>query len=60
MSWSRRRSAPSAAWNRSRLRENTNLRQQVATQLSAVGATLDGLMVDRPRRNLLRRRSEVA
>jgi hypothetical protein len=37
------------------LRENPNLRQHVATQLSAVGAALDGLMVDRPRRSLLRR-----
>jgi hypothetical protein len=37
------------------LRENASLRQQVATQLSAVGAALDGLMVDRPRRSLLRR-----
>lgn len=48
------------------LRDNTALRQQVAAQLSAVGATLDGLMVDRPRRNLIRRpnlsrqQSEVA
>lgn len=42
------------------LRESGGLRQHVATQLSAVQATLDGLMVDRPRRNLLRRRSEVA
>jgi hypothetical protein len=37
------------------LRENPNLRQHVATQLSAVGAALDGLMVDRPRRSLIRR-----
>jgi hypothetical protein len=42
------------------LREDTSMRQQVATQLSAVQATLDGLMVDRPRRNLLRRAREVA
>jgi hypothetical protein len=40
------------------LRDCAHVRQQVATQLSAVGATLDGLMVDRPRRNLLRRREE--
>jgi hypothetical protein len=46
--------------NPQELRESGNLRQHVATQLSAVQATLDGLMVDRPRRNLLRRRSEVA
>jgi hypothetical protein len=37
------------------LRDNPSLRQHVATQLSAVGAALDGLMVDRPRRSLLRR-----
>jgi hypothetical protein len=36
------------------LRDRNSLRQQVATQLSAVGATLDGLMVNRPRRNILR------
>lgn len=36
------------------LRDNTTLRQQVATQLSGVQAALDGLMVDRPRRQLLR------
>lgn len=38
------------------LRENQPLRQQVATQLSAVQSVLDGLMVERPRRNLLRSR----
>jgi hypothetical protein len=37
------------------LRDIHSLRQQVATQLSGVQATLDGLMVDRPRRNILRR-----
>ena len=37
------------------LRDNTSLRQQVASQLSGVGAVLDGLLVDRPRRNILRR-----
>jgi hypothetical protein len=37
------------------LRESANLRQHVATQLAAVEANLDGLMVDRPRRNILRR-----
>ena len=42
------------------LRENAGMRQAVATQLSAVQATLDGLMVDRPRRNLLRPAREVA
>jgi hypothetical protein len=38
------------------LRDNQPLRQQIATQLSSVQATLDGLLVDRPRRNILRRR----
>ncbi|MEX0585625.1 MAG: hypothetical protein WD176_03210, partial [Pirellulales bacterium] len=37
------------------LRDNQSLRQQVATQLSGVQAVLDGLLVDRPRRNILRR-----
>lgn len=37
------------------LRDRNSLRQAVATQLSTVAATLDGLMVDRPRRNILRR-----
>ena len=37
------------------LREDQSLRQQVATQLSGVQAVLDGLLVDRPRRNILRR-----
>jgi hypothetical protein len=37
------------------LRDNQTLRQQVTTQLSAVQSVLDGLMVDRPRRNILRR-----
>ena len=36
------------------LRTNVVLRQEVATQLAAVGSVLDGLMVDRPRRNILR------
>jgi hypothetical protein len=36
------------------LRTNVVLRQDVATQLAAVGSVLDGLMVDRPRRNILR------
>ncbi len=38
------------------LRDSIPLRQQIATQLSSVQATLDGLLVDRPRRNILRRR----
>ncbi len=37
------------------LRENTSLRQQISTQLSGVQAVLDGLLVDRPRRNIQRR-----
>jgi hypothetical protein len=37
------------------LRENTTLRQQVSTQLSGVQSVLDGLLVDRPRRNIQRR-----
>ena len=37
------------------LRDSANLRQHVATQLASVQATLDGLLVDRPRRNILRR-----
>jgi hypothetical protein len=36
------------------LRENHFLRQQVTRQLSGVQAVLDGLLVDRPRRNILR------
>jgi len=37
------------------LRDSEPLRQQIATQLSAVGSVLDGLLVDRPRRAILRR-----
>jgi hypothetical protein len=37
------------------LRDNASLRQQVATQLAGVQSVLDGLMIDRPRRNILRR-----
>jgi hypothetical protein len=37
------------------LRNRPPLRQQVVTQLSAVQSVLDGLLVDRPRRALLRR-----
>ena len=36
------------------LRDSATLRQHVATQLSGVQSVLDGLMVDRPRRALLR------
>jgi hypothetical protein len=38
------------------LRANETLRQHIATQLSSVQASLDGMMVDRPRRNLIRNR----
>ena len=37
------------------LRESQGLRQHVATELSRVQSVLDGLLVDRPRRNILRR-----
>lgn len=37
------------------LRDNQSLRQRLASQLSGVQSMLDGLLVDRPRRNLLRR-----
>ena len=37
------------------LRDTSQLRQRVAGELSAVQSVLDGLLVDRPRRNLLRR-----
>ncbi len=40
------------------LRDSANLRQHVATQLAGVQSVLDGLLVDRPRRNILRRRQE--
>ena len=37
------------------LRDSSSLRQSVATQLSGVQSVLDGLLVDRPRRNIQRR-----
>ena len=37
------------------LRDNNGLRQQVATEMSRVQSVLDGLLVDRPRRAILRR-----
>ncbi len=37
------------------LRDSPTLRQQVTTELSGVQSLLDGLLVDRPRRNILRR-----
>ncbi len=37
-----------------RLREDGDLRQRIAAQLSAVGSSLESMMVDRPRRRVLR------
>jgi len=37
------------------LRDNTTLRQHVATEMSRVESVLDGMLIDRPRRNILRR-----
>jgi hypothetical protein len=37
------------------LREDSGLRQQIATRLAGVQSVLDGLLVNRPRRNILRR-----
>ena len=37
------------------LRDSRTLRQQVTTELSGVQSVLDGLLIDRPRRNILRR-----
>ncbi len=37
------------------LRDSANLRQHVAAQLAGVQSVLDGLLVDRPRRNILRK-----
>jgi len=36
------------------LRDNASQRQQVATQLSSVASVIDGLMIDRPRRRIIR------
>jgi hypothetical protein len=36
------------------LRDDQSLRQEVATQLSAVASLVDGLLIDRPRRRILR------
>ena len=36
------------------LRENTARRQQIASQLAGVQASVDGMLVDRPRRTILR------
>jgi len=37
------------------LRDSGSLRKKIGKQLSAVQSSLDGLLVDRPRRNILRR-----
>jgi hypothetical protein len=37
------------------LRDNASFRRHVATEMSRVQSMLDGLLVDRPRRNILRR-----
>jgi hypothetical protein len=39
------------------LRDNEALRQQVATQLAGVQSVLDGLLMDRPRRSIVRNRA---
>jgi len=44
----------------SSLRESDGLRQHITTQLSGVQSVLDGLMVDRPRRNIIRSRHPEA
>jgi hypothetical protein len=41
------------------LRDRADLRQHVATQLTQVQATLDGMMVDRPRRRIIRNDHEA-
>jgi hypothetical protein len=43
-----------------KLRDSANLRQHVGSQLVGVQSVIDGLLIDRPRRNILRRRHEVA
>ena len=37
------------------LRDNAAMRQHVATEMSRVESVLDGMLIDRPRRNILRR-----
>ncbi|HUE72275.1 MAG TPA: hypothetical protein VMP01_15430 [Pirellulaceae bacterium] len=37
------------------LRDDTQLRQQIATQLAGVQSQIEGMLVDRPRRAILRR-----
>lgn len=38
------------------LRDNASLRQHVATQMAGVASVLDGMMIDRPRRTIIRAR----
>ena len=38
------------------LRDNAGLRQHVATQLASVQSTIDGMLVDQPRRRIIRSR----
>ena len=42
------------------LRDSTSLRQELATQFSAIAASVDGMMVNRPRRNVIRPTEEKA
>ena len=37
------------------LRDNAAMRQHIATEMSRVESVLDGMLIDRPRRNILRR-----
>ena len=41
------------------LRDNNTLRQQVATQFSQIQSVIDGMLVDRPRRRIIRNTQEV-
>jgi iron uptake system EfeUOB component EfeO/EfeM len=40
------------------LRDNNTLRQHVATQFSQVQSVIDGMLVDRPRRRIIRNQQE--
>jgi len=40
------------------LRDNNNLRQHIAAQLSGVQSVLDGMLVDRPRRRIVRNQTQ--
>lgn len=42
------------------LRDNQDLRQHVATQFSQVQSVLDGMLVDRPRRRIIRNQQETS